>query len=262
MNTVRIIFLGGRASFRALFNWRHPSAYIPTMLGLPVLQLLFFALLGRAAGVADDRFFVVGIAVQSTAVAGIFGMVMALTNERMMGTLSSVLGTPANRLALYYGRTLPVIANGLVGATFTLAVGGFLLHIRVPVAALPAIAGTFVVTAVSSAMFGLALGAVSMRTRDLWVGSNLVFNLMLLLCGTAVPLAALPGWLAAVGRALPVTGGIEATRRLVGGAGLPDVAGLIGREALNGVLYGALGYVLLRIFEMESRRRGSLDSTI
>src|SRR5262249_15889426 len=47
MKALRIFAFGGTASYRALFNWRHPAVYIPTMLGMPVFMLLFFTYLGR-----------------------------------------------------------------------------------------------------------------------------------------------------------------------------------------------------------------------
>jgi ABC-2 type transport system permease protein len=256
---VRIFFRGGLLSYRALFNWRHPAVYLPTMLGKPVLQIVFFTLLGRYSGVADDRYFVVGNAVQACAVSGVFGMVMALANEREFGTLSAILASPANRFALYFGRTVPIIGNGLLGSAFGLAAAYTLFGLRMPLAVLPAMGGTVAVTTVSCAMFGLALGSVSLRVRDLWVGSNVAYQLMLLLCGGGVPPSALPGWLAAVGRAMPLTHGIEAARAVAGGAGLTDVAGLLGREALIGLAYAGLGYGLLRLFEAEGRRRATLD---
>ena len=49
MTTLRVFFVGGLISFRALFNWIKPSIYIPTMLGSPLFQILFFAYLGRYA---------------------------------------------------------------------------------------------------------------------------------------------------------------------------------------------------------------------
>jgi ABC-2 type transport system permease protein len=259
MNSARVFFVGGVLSFRALFNWIRPSIYIPTMLGAPVLQTVFFTYLGRYSGVADDRYFIVGNAVQTSAVAGIFGMVMSLANEREFGTLSAILATPANRFALFCGRAVPVVANGLFVSAFGFVVAFFVLGFRMPLTAVPAVAGTAALTAVSCAMFGLALGSVGLRVRDLWVGSNLTYALMLLLCGVNVPLSVLPGWLAAVGRALPLTHGIQAARDLAGGARLTDVAGLIGWEALIGGSYALVGYGLLRFFEAESRRRASLD---
>jgi ABC-2 type transport system permease protein len=257
---MRTFFVGGLLSYRALFNWRHPAVYIPTMLGKPVFQILFLTMLGRYSGVADDRYFVVGNAVQACAVSCVYGMVMLLANEREFGTLPAVLATPANRLALFGGRALPVVGNGVFVSAFGLGMGFLLLGVRMPVAAVPAVAAVVVLTAVSCAMFGLALGSVALRVRDLWVGSNLAYYLLMLLCGGTVPLSAMPGWLAAAGRLLPITHGIEAARELAAGARLADVAGLVGREALVGLGYGALGYVLLRVFEFEGRRRASLDT--
>jgi ABC-2 type transport system permease protein len=260
MTFLRVFFVGGRIAYRALFNWLHPAVYIPTMLGMPLFQMLFFAHLGRHSGLADDAFFVVGNAVQASAMAGVFGMVMTIANERQLGTLSAVLATPANRLALFCGRALPLVANGLLVSAFVFAAGLLLLDFHLRVDAVPALAVAVTVTAAACAAFGLALGAVGLRARDVWVGSNLAYYLMLLLCGVNVPLERLPGWLAAVGGVLPLTHGIQAARQLAAGARLSDVAGLLGREALVGATYAALGYVLLRLFEAESRRRASLDT--
>ena len=59
--------------------------------------------------------------------AGIYGMVMGIANERQFGTLSALLATPANRLAVFSGRALPFILNGLVVSTFGFAIGWLLL---------------------------------------------------------------------------------------------------------------------------------------
>ncbi len=101
---LRVFFVGGRISYRALFNWISPGMYVTTMLGSPLFQILFFTYLGRYAGSQDDDFFIVGNAVQVSAMAGIYGMVMGIANERQFGTLSPLLATPANRLAVFAGR--------------------------------------------------------------------------------------------------------------------------------------------------------------
>jgi ABC-2 type transport system permease protein len=123
VTAVRVFLVGGQIADRALFNWLRPSIYVPTMLGMPLFQVLFFAYLGRSSGLADDGFFVVGNAVQATAMAGVYGMVMTIANERQFGTLPSLLATPANRLALFCGRAVPLVANGLLVAAFGFAPG-------------------------------------------------------------------------------------------------------------------------------------------
>jgi ABC-2 type transport system permease protein len=111
---LRVFFVGGYLSYRALFNWMHPTQYIPTMLGAPVFQVLFFAYIGRFAELEDDTFFVTGNAVQLTAMAGVYGMAMTIGGERWTQTLSPLMASPANRLPLFLGRSLPLIVNGII----------------------------------------------------------------------------------------------------------------------------------------------------
>jgi ABC-2 type transport system permease protein len=257
--SLRVLYFGGVTTYRALFNFRHPTVYIPSMLVAPVLAMVFYTYLGRFSVLADDTFFVIGNAAQAGSMAGIYGMVMGLVNEREFGTLSAVFATPARRLPLFLGRSIPLIGIGLFGCAFTFVAGFLLLNVRIPLTALPEVALILALTTVTVAMFGLTVGALSLRVGDLWVGSNITYTLMLLLCGVNVPPSAMPGWLAGIGRALPLTHGIQAARGLAAGRRLSDVAGQIGMEATIGAGYAVLGYVLLRLFEVENRRRASLS---
>ena len=90
---LRVFSIGGLISYRGLFNWIRPGMYVTTMLGSPLFQILFFAYLGRFTGLQDDTFFVVGNAVQVSAMSGIYGMTMTIANERQFGTLSPLLAT-------------------------------------------------------------------------------------------------------------------------------------------------------------------------
>ena len=107
MNFARIFFVGGLISYRALFNWIRPSMYIPTMLGSPLFQLIFFTKLGQFAHAESPDFYIVGNSVQVAAMASIYGMAMAIANERSFGTLGPLLATPANRAAVFLGRGAP-----------------------------------------------------------------------------------------------------------------------------------------------------------
>jgi ABC-2 type transport system permease protein len=62
-----------------------------------------------------------------------------------------------------------------------------------------------------------------------------------------------------ISQGLPLTHGIEAARRLADGASIHGVGGLVAAELLIGCLYAIAGYLLLRLMEVESRRRGSLE---
>ena len=259
MKFLRVFFIGGLIAYKALFNWLKPSIYIPTMLGSPLFQIFFFTYLGRFSGVQNDAFFVVGNAVQACAMSCIYGMTMTIANERFFGTLAPLLASPANRLAMYLGRALPVVVNGLIVSMFGFCVGLVFLRFHLAAAQIPALAAVLLVTVASCTGLGMLLGSIGLRARDVFFISNAVYWLMLLLCGVNVPITALPGWLQAIGKALPLTHGIAAARRIAAGAALPDVGGLVGAEFRIGALYGLCAYGLFRLFEIEARRRASLE---
>jgi ABC-2 type transport system permease protein len=256
---LRVFFIGGLIAYKALFNWLKPSIYIPTMLGSPLFQILFFTYLGRFSGVQNDAFFVVGNAVQACAMSSIYGMTMTIANERFFGTLAPLLASPANRLAMFLGRALPVVVNGLVVSIFGFCVGLVFLHFHLALGQLPALAAVLVVTVTSCTCLGMLLGSIGLRARDVFFISNLIYWSMLLVCGVNVPLSALPGWLQAIGRALPLTHGIAAARKIAAGGALSDVGALLGAELKIGALYGLAAYGLFRLFEVEARRRASLE---
>ena len=110
------------------------------------------------------------------------------------------------------------------------------------------------------ALLGALIGSIGLRARDVFFAANLVYFLMLLFCGVNVDVSDLPGWMEAVGTAIPLTHGIQAARQIVDGATLGDVAGLVATEAAIGAAYGVAAYGLFRLFEAEGRRRASLET--
>jgi ABC-2 type transport system permease protein len=260
MNSLRIFFIGGYLAYRALFNWIHWTMYVPTMLGGPVFQILFFAYIGRYANLRSDEFFVIGNAVAISSLGGIFGMAMTIGGERWMQTLSSILVTPANRLALFLGRALPNLVNGVIVSTVGFIVGWLLLDFSLEPAEIPVIALIVVITSFACTAFGTLIGAFGLRGRDIFFFANLMIFVFLLFCGVNVPLESLPGWMQDIGRVLPLTHGIEAAREVADGSTLSDVSGLVLTELGIGFFYAALAYGLLRLFEVDGRRRATLET--
>jgi ABC-2 type transport system permease protein len=257
---LRLFFNGGLLSYRALFAWVDPRVYIPSMLGFPLFQRRFFAYVGRAASFQDDSFYVVGNAIMSANAGAIFGTSFSIGGERWTQTLSAVLATPANRFALFVGRAIPNIANGIIVAIFCFVLGCTLLDVSIGWSQVPALAVVVVVSTTSCACFGLVVGSIGLRARDAVLYANLAYFAMLVFCGVNVPLDKLPGWMEAIGRALPLTHGIEAGREIADGATLGDVSGLLVTEALIGCVYAGVAYGLFRLFEAEGRRRASFET--
>jgi ABC-2 type transport system permease protein len=255
-----IFFVGGSIAYRGLFNWIRPAMYIPTMLGSPLFQLIFFTKLGQYAHAESRDFYIVGNSVQVCAMSSVYGMTMTVANERWFGTLGPLLASPANRSAVFLGRGVPVLANGLVVSLFTFLAGALLLGFRPGLAAVPALVLVVVVTVLSCTAFGMLLGSIGLRAKDFFFAANLAYFLMLLFCGVNIPLDVLPGWMSAVSRCLPLTHGIAAARQVAAGASLGHVSGLITTELGIACAYALAGLTLFRILERESRRSAVLDT--
>ncbi len=260
MTSLRIFFVGGLISYRALFNWLSPWIFVPTFLVAPIFQILLFVYIGRSAGVQSDKFYVIGNALQYCAIPCIFAMSNTITGERFQKTLGYILATPARRLPLFLGRSLPVIGNGIGVSAFALAVGGAIVGIHVPAASIASIALVIAITSASCTSLGLVSAAIGLRVRETATLNNIVFGLLLVFCGVNVPLGELPGWMSMISEGLPLTHGIAAARKLADGQSLASVAGLIGAEALIGAIYAVLGYGLLRLMERQSRRLATLET--
>jgi ABC-2 type transport system permease protein len=259
MTSVRIFFVGGLISFRALFSWLNPWVYVPAMLVAPIFQILLFAYIGRSAGVESDAFFLIGNALQYSAIPCLFAMAQAIAGERYEHTLGIVMVTPARRLPLFLGRSVPVVVNGFVVSMFSLVVGALVLGVHIPGSAWLPLVLVVAVAAASCTGFGLLNAALALRVREIAVLTNVLFGVLLIFCGVNVALDTLPAWMAATGRVLPLTHAIEAARELAAGASLSSVGGLVGTELLVGLGYGAVGMVALAVLEVEGRRRATLE---
>lgn len=255
----RVFWYGGLMSYGMLFNWARPSIYIPTLIGGPTFQLLFFAALGSYATDRSPAYFAIGNAVQVSALSGVFGMTMAIANERWFGTLPALLATPANRVALFAGRFLPFVFNGLLVSLYAVAFGMLFLGVRLEPSTLLVFGLGLLTTVFSCTAIGALQGAVSLRLRDGLFGANLITLAILLFCGVNVPVPELPGWMQVVGNLLPFTHGLEAVRQAADGAGLGQVGGLIGIELLVGVVYATAAFGLFSYLERSARQNATLD---
>ncbi|WP_329563625.1 ABC transporter permease [Kitasatospora sp. NBC_01266] len=255
--TPRLFFVAGWRSHLALFRWMRPSAFIPTVLGVPVVQLIWFVHLGHYLGSYPTEYYVVGNALNACAMAGLFAPAMSIQGERMSGTLTAVLATPANRAVMFGGRIGPAVLIGALTSAVMLALGTALGWLRIPPAALPQLALAVLVTALSCSACGLVIGAVALRTREATFLANVVLYAMLLVCGVNIPLDRLPGWLAAIGELVPMSQGIEAARRALSQS--PGVPGLLGWELLKAAMLVLLALFVLRLLEKLSREQAGLD---
>lgn len=265
MNTlwknIRLFFDSARLSYMALFRWLRPSTYVASKIIMPLSQLLFFTYLGISAEGEDAAsFFILGNAVQMTAISGIYGVTMSIGGDRWMGTLPYLFGVPANRLIMFLGRAFMHILDGFLGVIIGLVWGVLLLGLDLSQADPLALLLTILITTISTAGLGLVLGALSLITVNVMFVNNTVYFLLLALSGANIPVEELPGWLQPLAQIIPLTRGIESVRRIAAGDSLADISGLLIGEMVIGAVYIALGYTVFRWFEFQARQRGTLET--
>ncbi len=259
-NNLRLFWQGTILSYVALFHWLRPAQYAASKLIMPLAQMFFFVFLGTFATSRDNAaFYIIGNAIQITAVSGIFGVTMSVGGERETGTLPYLFGTPANRLVTFFGRAFMHVLDGMLGVVIAFVWGVVLLGLNLSHTNLAALMLTIAVTTLSTCGLGLLLGCLSLITVNVMFVNNFVYFLLLIFSGANVPIAELPAWMQVVSYSLPLTRGIAAARQLIAGAGLVQVAPLLWQELGIGLFYGVLGYALFSWFEVEAKRRGTLE---
>ncbi len=256
----RIFFSGAWLSYVALMEWVGGSAYVASKVIAPFTYMLFFFYLGISATGRDTAdFYLIGNAIETAMLAGIFGVTMAIGNERNIGTLAYLIGSPANRLVMFLGRAFFNIFDGfgtvLISFGWALVLGLDLSH-----ANLPGLALTIVVVTLSTSGLGLLLGSISLMTVNVMFVNNFFFLLIWLVSGANVPLERFPGWLQTLSYAFPLTRAIQAARLAAGGSSIMEIGALLVGELAIGAVYALAGFVVFQWFESLARRRGSFEA--
>lgn len=259
-NNLRLFWQGALLSYIALFRWLRPIQYMASKILMPLAQMFFFVYLGTfATGPQNSAFYIVGNALQIAAVSGIYGMTLSIGGDRENGTLGYILGTPANRLVVFMGRAFMNIMDGALGVVIAFFWGVTLMGLDLSNTSIPALALTIMITTISTCGLGLLMGCLSLITVNVMFVNNFVYFLLLIFSGANIRLDQVPAWVQATSSLLPLTRGIAAARLLVQGASLAEVTPLLLAELAVGLVYALLGYLLFAAFEVEAKKRGTLE---
>jgi ABC-2 type transport system permease protein len=245
----------------ALFQWATIRGYVGYKVLLPVTQILFFVQLGvYGTGRQNALYFALGNALQVTAQAGIYGTIATVANERQFGTLPMLLASPANRLVTFLSRAIVNVIDGIVtvivGLGITIVIFGLDLHRT----NLLLLALCVLLISMTTAGLGLLFGALGLIMRDAITIANVVYYLLLVLCGINFPISRLPEVVQVASYGLPLTRGVEAAREVATGASITQIGGLLLGELLVGVVYALAGYMLFRWLEDYARHGGLQDA--
>lgn len=260
VRNTRLFFQGAYLSYVALFHWLRPAQYLATKVVNPLWQIMFFTLMGiYGTGGQSASFYVIGNAMHLTALNGIFGITFSITGERWTGTLPYLFGTPANRLTLFLGRSIIHILDGMLGVFIGLFWGVLLLGLDLSQTNPLVLFSVILITSFSTAGLGMTLASLSLVTRNVMFVNNTAYFALLVISGSNIALDMLPELVQKLSYALPLTRGIQAARDVVAGASFAEILPAMRMEALIGVIFACAGYIFFRIFEVQAKKRGTLE---
>jgi ABC-2 type transport system permease protein len=248
-------------SFRALFRWFNPSAYVATKVVAPIEELLVFGLLARYAGDASTvAYMLIGNCLVQVCLGGL-AAANTVAEERGLGSLPLLLASPVNRLVNFLQRGTVHILDSLVSVVAAFWVAAAIFHVPFGRTNWAAVAVAVGVATLSTVCLGLMFGAFALAYSNFFLVLNLLWLLMLLVTGVNIPVSHLPQWLQPLSAALPFTRSLHAAREAIAGAPLAAVAGPLLGEVALGACYLALGYAMLVALERLAWRRGTLELT-
>lgn len=247
-------------SYKGMLTWMEPRNYIGMKFIVPLLQMAFFAYVARNAGGEQAMSYaVVGNMVQLCAITSVLGMSMAVGMERSTGTLPLLLVTPSSRFAMFMGRSAVYVLDGFTSTLVGLLYAAFVFGVDFSQANIPLLVLVFLVTSFALSGFGLLIGSLSLYTREVVSVANASYFVLLIICGVNFPVTELPYVLQIVSKALPLTYGIEAARKVIMGAPFSEIQHFIGAEVIFMAVLIVVGYFFFKYFEQKAIRKGSLE---
>lgn len=255
---MRLFAVTAYYTFLALFHWLQPAPYLVYRALFPLAQLAFFALIGTYGGSQPLSFYLVGNVIGAATLTA-FGVAQAVADERQQGTLSYLLAAPAPRVPIFFGRAALHVADGMVNMVAAVAIAILVFGLRLPAEGIVGIVTAMLVAVIAICGVGLLLGAVAYVVLDTAVLANFAMFVILLLSGANVPVRELPGAVAAVSEAIPLTRTIAAARLYADGAPLAAGVGLLLGDLAVGAAYGIAGYFVFTWLETRARVEGRLE---
>jgi len=209
-------------------------------------------------------FVIVGFAFQSFIMSTIFGGGHAIRGEQEHGTAELVFVTPANKVAWLLGKMLGNLIFSFVSFFFVILSGVFLFGFSpqaspdVPTAVL-----SIVLTMLAMTAFGFMLAGVCFLAKREEELTQVFWPLLTFFCGLAFPIEILPQWGQVIARMVPLTYGVDATRKaLLLGVGIsdPTLLGQLGILVIQTVILLPIGALLFVKLEKAAKKSGTLGT--
>lgn len=260
MRACLLIRIGAKASLEMFLAKYPPPILLASWIPRVIFQTLFFVFLVKfALGSQAVQFALVGNAIAIAAAVALVQIGSILGEDRQAGFLPYLLAAPANHVWVILGRCATLYFDAVLSSLLALfAVGAITGTIPEPMRVLYALPA-FLLICITLAAMGLLIGSLALLTRSYMVIANFLYYVMLILCGVNYPLKLLPPSVQIMGQLLPMTHGLDAVRALLMGSSYASVASSLAMEALIGVIYSIIAYLVFQYQRHLAWKKGSTE---
>ena len=248
------------SSFKGLFGWLDPEVYILVKIAAPAMSVMFFSIVaGYVYKSKDLSPWIIGNSFLQCTYNAIFGVGMVFIEERSMGTLKLIIASPSSKFVIILSKMFMHIFDAAITVVVGLLTGTIFFSFTIPKDKLLWFAFTIIVAMFLASGFGILIGSFGLVTRDINMLLNVSSSILFIFTGADFPISRLPHFLQGAAYILPLTRSINAARIIQSGGNISGNGYLLLGEAVVGIIYMALGYLLLNIMEYAAKRRATLD---
>lgn len=257
-----IMSSAAKSDFRSKFAVVSPLLRLIVIMLTNLFSMYFFFLLASYIGKGDvtPEYVIIGNMIQSIATSTLYSTSNISNMEKHTGTLDALLTAPSRLFYVFFGKAAFGIVNGIVSVTVSMSFAVFIFGVDFGSANLLAIAVIGLLTCLSLAGMGLAIGSVGLYLRTSAIIASLFSYIGLLICGVNFPVSYLPEWLQIFSHAMPLTYAVEATRMAMGGAALSVISHPLMIMVALGAIYLTISWFVFGLFEKISRKTGKTGS--
>lgn len=244
-------------SFKSMFLFLSPLAYLTVLVLSPLFSLIFFTLIAKDAfgSDADLRVNIIGNSIILCYVSCFFNIGNMWIEERNFGTLKIAITSTMSMFTMIISKGVLFILNGLVTVIFGLFVGKLIFGLNLEISY--GLIASILLSVLSVAAMGCFMGAIGLLTRD----ANLILNIwnmiFMILCGINFPSSKLPVIFQNISNFLPLKHSMIAITKLLQGDN--QITEMLIFEASIFVMYITLTFVILKTFEKLSIKHATLD---
>ena len=247
-------------SFKSLFGYLSPKAYLLMKVLDPMLQMIYFSLLIKFVYKTNDMTpWLIGNAFILCSRNAVFGIGTSLIGERYSGTLKLIIGSPANKFKVFMSRGVFYIIDSFITVFIGLLTGYLMFGLYIPADRMVTFILSIFVCMFSAIALGLCISVLGLLTRDIHLFLNTASMILFALTGAIFPIERLPIFLSKISYILPITRSIESARLIASGGNYGRIFSLMGGEMVLGVSYVVIAYTVLNIVEKIAIKKATLD---